>query len=245
MRTRHPSRLGAVTSLARRLIGAICRGRPRHPCPAALNVVVAPAAGGEARQDRGHEHTPVAPPIREDQRMTRSRATPSGTGATESHRAAPRQADPPRRSKERSLSARQIYDGSERPDSNSLQRRRSRGRSSDLASTLIVPPVAEPSAAPRRLQSLLIRGGGAPEIHVSLVASGGPGSSPAVVEPGGSSSERARESVAATEAASQSGAGPEAAGPRCTIPEQGSKRATPELGLSDRSVKKARVRSRM
>jgi hypothetical protein len=29
--------------------------------------------------------------------------------------------------------------------------------------------MAEPSAAQRRLQSLLIRGSGAPEVHVSLV----------------------------------------------------------------------------
>jgi hypothetical protein len=38
-----------------------------------------------------------------------------------------------------------------------------------LASMPSAPPVAEPSAAPRHLQSLLIRGGGAPDVHVSLV----------------------------------------------------------------------------
>jgi hypothetical protein len=37
MRTRRPSRLGAVMSLARRLTGATCRGRPRHRHPEALN----------------------------------------------------------------------------------------------------------------------------------------------------------------------------------------------------------------
>jgi hypothetical protein len=59
------------------------------------------------------------------------------------------------------VSVRQIYDGSDRLDSDSLQRRRSRGRSSDSASTPSAVPVVEPSTAPRRLQSLLIRGGGA------------------------------------------------------------------------------------
>jgi hypothetical protein len=33
-------------------------------------------------------------------------------------------------------------------------------------------PTPEPSAAPRRLQSLLIRGGGAPDVHVPLIAGG-------------------------------------------------------------------------
>jgi hypothetical protein len=54
------------------------------------------------------------------------------------------------------VSGRQICDGSDRPDSDSLQRSLSRGRSSDLVSTPSATPVAESSAAPRRLQSLLI-----------------------------------------------------------------------------------------
>jgi hypothetical protein len=59
------------------------------------------------------------------------------------------------------VSVRQLYDGSDRPDSDSLERHRSRGRSSDSVSTPSAPPTAEPSAAPRCLQSLLIQGGGA------------------------------------------------------------------------------------
>jgi hypothetical protein len=115
-----------------------------------------------ARRDNsvGSSSRPTAPSIREDQRMT---------GASEPQRLAPRQADPPRRSEERPSPAHQLYDGSERPDSDTLQRRRSRGRSPDSASTPSAPPVAEPSAAQRHLQSLLIRGSGAPEVHVSLV----------------------------------------------------------------------------
>jgi hypothetical protein len=91
--------------------------------------------------------------------------------------------------------------------------------------------VAESSAAPWRLQSLLIRGGGAQEVHVSLVAGGGQGPPPAVVEVGGSAPEHAREKAAAMEAAGQSGAAPESAGPRRAAPKQRSKHAAPELSL--------------
>jgi hypothetical protein len=80
---------------------------------------------------------------------------------------------------------------------------------------------------------------------VSLVAGGGQGPPPAVVEVEGSAPERAREKAAAIEATGRSGAAPESTGPRRTVPEQGSKRAAPELGLSDRPVKKAQVRSKM
>jgi hypothetical protein len=177
--------------------------------------------------------------------MVRSRAAPSGTGASEPQRPAPRQADPLRRSEERPASARQLYDGSDRPDSDSLQRRRSRGRSLDSASTLSAPPVAEPSAAPQRLQSLLIWGGRAPDVHVSLVAGWGHGPTPAVAEARGTAPEHTGESVAAVEAAGRSGAAPEMAGPRRAAPEQGSKHAAPEQGSSDCPVKKARVRSKM
>jgi hypothetical protein len=187
----------------------------------------------------------VVRPVREDQRVVRSRAVPSGASASESQRSAPRQADPPRRSEERPTSACLLYDGSDRPDSDSLQRCRSRGRSSDSASTPSALPVAEPSAAPRRLQLLLIRGGGAPDVHVSLIASGGHGPTPAVAEARGTTSEHMGESVAAVEAAGRSGAAPETAGPRRAVPEQGSKRAAPEQGTSDRLVKKARVHSKM
>jgi hypothetical protein len=129
-----------------------------------------------------HQAVPLA---RVDQRSVLSRAAPNRTGASGPQRPAPRQADPPRRSEERPESARQLYDGSDRPDSDSLQRHRSRGRSLDSASTPSVPPVAEPSVAPRHLQSFLIRGSGAPNVHVSLVAGGGHGPAPAAAEAGG------------------------------------------------------------
>jgi hypothetical protein len=93
-------------------------------------------------------------------------------GASGSQRAAPRQADPPRRSEERPTPVRQLYDGSDRPDSDSLQRHRSWVKSMESASTPSVPQAVDFDAAPRRLQSLLILGSGAPDVHMSLVAGG-------------------------------------------------------------------------
>jgi hypothetical protein len=103
-------------------------------------------------------------------------------------------------------------------------------------STPSAPPVAEPSAAPRRLQSLLIWGGGAPDAHMPLIAGGGHDPSLAVAEAGESAPEQTGERAAATAVVNQSGAAPESAG---------LKRAAPEQGSSGRPVKKARVRSKM
>jgi hypothetical protein len=112
-------------------------------------------------------------PAREDQRTVRPHAAPSRTSTSEAQRAAPRQADPPRRSEERPAPVRQLFDGTDRLDLDSLQRRQSRAKSTDSTSTSSVPHVMDSGAAPRCLQSLLIRGGGAPDVHVSLVAGGG------------------------------------------------------------------------
>jgi hypothetical protein len=161
---------------------------------------------------------------------------PSGTCASESQRSAPHQAKPPRRSEERPASARKLYDASDRPDSDSLHRRRSRGQSSDSASKSSALQAAESGATPRRLQSLLIRVGGAPNVHVSVITGGSHGPTPAVSEVGGSAPERAGERVAAVEAAYRSGAAPKLAG---------SKRAALEQGLSGRPAKKLWVRSKM
>jgi hypothetical protein len=78
----------------------------------------------------------------------------------------------------------QLYDDSDRPDSDSLQRRRSRAKSTDTASTSSAPQALDSGATPQRLQSLLIRGGRASDVHVSLVAGGGQGPTPAVAEAG-------------------------------------------------------------
>jgi hypothetical protein len=104
-----------------------------------------------ARQDCGLELTSGGSPRPSGPVVGPLPCGASGTGASEPQRPAPRPADPLRRSKERPASARQLYDGSDRPNSDSLQRRWSRGRSSDSASMSSAPPVTKPSAAPRRL----------------------------------------------------------------------------------------------
>jgi hypothetical protein len=53
------------------------------------------------------------------------------------------------------------------------------------------------------------------------------------------------ENVAAIEAADRSREAPETVNSSRAVPEQGSKRAAPEQSMSDRPVKKARVRSKM
>jgi hypothetical protein len=53
------------------------------------------------------------------------------------------------------------------------------------------------------------------------------------------------ESVVAVEAADRGREAAESADSGRDVPKQGSKRAAPEQGMSDRLVKKARVRSKM
>jgi hypothetical protein len=62
----------------------------------------------EAGRDKtvGSSSRPATPPTRVGQWSVRSRAAPSGTGTPEPQRPAPRQADLPRRSAERSVSVR-------------------------------------------------------------------------------------------------------------------------------------------
>jgi hypothetical protein len=133
----------------------------------------------------------------------------SKTGASKSQRAAPRQADPPRWSEERPTPVRQLFDGSDRPDLDSLLRRRSWAKSTNSVSTPSAPQAVNSGAALWRLQSLLIRGGRALDVHVSFVAGGGQGPTPAVAEAEGSAPERSGERIASIEAADRSGAAPE------------------------------------
>jgi hypothetical protein len=156
---------------------------------------------------------------------------PGLPGAPEARRDPPCRADPPRRTEERTTPTRHIFDGSDHPDADSLKRRQSRARSTPSA-----PQEADSGAAPWRLQSLLIRGGGAPDVHVSLVAGGGPRTNP---NRGGGRKirpEQSGECSATVEVTGQSGAAPASVGTKRTAPEQGS------LG---RLVKKPRVRSKM
>jgi hypothetical protein len=201
MKTHHTSRRGAATPLARRSTGATCRGSPCRRLPAAW----------KCRRHDNHRQpctTRLWARARVKQLALPERTSRQSALAWHPAEQAPRSCrdphpvkpTPPRRSEERSASARQLYDGSDRPDSNSLQRPRSRGKSSDSASTLCPPQAAETGAAPRCLQSLLIRGGRAPDVHVSLVAGGGHGPTPAIAEAGGSAPEQAGERVALVEA---------------------------------------------
>jgi hypothetical protein len=115
----------------------------------------------------------------------------------------------------------------------------------DSASTLSAPLAVESGAAPWLLQSSFIQGSGPPDVHVSLVISGGQGPTPAVAEAGGSAPERTGERVPAVEVADRSGAAPESAGSKRVAPEHGSKRAAPEQGSSYRPTKKPQVHSKM
>jgi hypothetical protein len=65
------------------------------------------------------------------------------------------------------------------------------------------PLVVEPSAAPWRLQLLLIKGGGAPDVHMSLVAGESHSPAPATVGARVSTPERMGESAATAEAAAR------------------------------------------
>jgi hypothetical protein len=131
----------------------------------------------------------------------------------------PAKSTPPRRWEERPTFVCQLYDGSDLPDSDSLQRRRSWGKSTDSASTSSASQAVESGAAPRRLQSLLIRGGGAPNVHVSLVTDGGQGPTPAVAGVGGLAREHTGERC------HRRGGGPKRSSPRVGGPEACSPRA--------------------
>jgi hypothetical protein len=134
---------------------------------------------------------------RVDQQVVRPHVTPGGPSAPEARRDPPRQDDPPR-----------LFDDSDRPDADSLQRRRSRARSTDSVSTPSAPQEADSDTAPRCLQSLLIRGSGALDVHVSLATGGGQGPTLAVAEVGRSAPKQSGERSAAVKAVTRSGAAP-------------------------------------
>jgi hypothetical protein len=71
--------------------------------------------------------------------------------------------------------SRHLFNGSDRPDTDSLQRRLSRERSTSSASTSSASQKADFGTAPQRLQSLIIRGSRAPDVKVSLAAGEGQG----------------------------------------------------------------------
>jgi hypothetical protein len=116
----------------------------------------------------GSSSRSVARPIREDQWVTRSRTAPGGSSASEVRRDPPRRVDPPRRPEQQEPSPRHLFDGSDRTDTDSMQRRLSWARSTSSASTLSAPQEADSGATPRCLKSLIIWRCEAPNVQVSL-----------------------------------------------------------------------------
>jgi hypothetical protein len=134
-------------------------------------------------KDVGSSSRSEARLVREDQRVTRSRTAPRGSGTLEGQRDLPRRDDPPRWPVEHEPSPHHLFDSSDRQDADSLQRRSLRARSTMPASTPSVPQGASTSIPSQSLQSLVIRGGGALDVHVPLSVSGsqGPASNAAEV----------------------------------------------------------------
>jgi hypothetical protein len=99
-----------------------------------------------------------------------------------------------------------------------------------------VPQKEDSGAVPWCLQSLIIRGGGAPDVQISLTAGEGQGPTPTVLEVRRTAPEQSGECSAAIMATDRSGAAPELVG---------TKREAPEQGSSGRPVKKSRVCSKM
>jgi hypothetical protein len=90
--------------------------------------------------------------------VTHSQAALGARRASEGQRDPPNQDDPPRRlvKHEPHPPPHHLYDDSDRPDAESLQRRSSKVRSTPPASAPGAPQGADTSVPPRRLQSLII-----------------------------------------------------------------------------------------
>jgi hypothetical protein len=99
----------------------------------------------------------------------------------------------PRRPEEHGPSPRHLFNDSDRPDRDSLKRCPSRARLTTPALTPNAPQGADLGATPRRLQSLIIWGGGALNVHVSLPVGGGQGPAFDVAEVGRTTPEMLRE----------------------------------------------------
>jgi hypothetical protein len=87
MKTRRSSRRGAAMSPVRRSTGETCQGHPRRRSLVTLKC--RRRASRRQHKTVGSSTRQAARPAREDQRMVRSRAVPSGTGASEPQRSAP------------------------------------------------------------------------------------------------------------------------------------------------------------
>jgi hypothetical protein len=167
--------------------------------------------------------------------VTRFHPAPGGPGASEVRRDPPRRDDLPRRPEEHEPSPCYIFDDFDRLDTDSVQRCLSQVRSTSSASTPSVPQGADSGTTPRRLQSLIIQGGGAPDVHVPLPAGGGQGPASDVAEVGRTAPESVERSVVLELAEHREPASESV----------GAKRAAPENGSPGRPVMRTRVRSKM
>jgi hypothetical protein len=101
-------------------------------------------------------------------------------------------------------------------------------------------------ASLRRLQSFIIRGGGAPDVKVSLPGGGGQELTSDAAEVGRIALEQPRERTVVLESAGRSGPAPELAEHRDPAFESvGVKQTAPEQGSSDRPTKRTGVYSKM
>jgi hypothetical protein len=91
--------------------------------------------------------------------------------------------------------------------------------STSLASTPSAPQEADFGVALRRLQSLMIWGGGDPDIQVSHTAGGGQGQTPTTTEVGRTAPEQPGERSATVEAAGRSEVAPESVSTKRAAPE--------------------------
>jgi hypothetical protein len=182
MKTRRPSRRGAAMSPVRRSTGAMCQGHPRRRSVVTLKC--RRCASRRQHKTVGSSTRQAARPAREDQRMVRSRAVPSETGASEPQRSAPVKSIPregrrsgrcpPARSMT-ALTAQTLTPcrGAGRGGGRRTRRRR---RARHRCRSQALPRDDVDAAYPRQRS---------PDVHVSLVAGGSHGPTPAVAEAGG------------------------------------------------------------
>jgi hypothetical protein len=164
--------------------------------------------------------------------MVLPRAVPSGMDPSE--RKDPRLVKPiPREGRRSGRHPPASSDGSDHRDSDSLQRRQSRGRSLDSASTPSAPSVAEPSAAPRRLAVFAYLGRRSPGCSCVPCHRRGPRFDPGY-RGGRGVSPRANGGGGCSRlgAAGRSGAAPQDGGPEVHSPRAGRLEArSPQAGL--------------
>jgi hypothetical protein len=169
----HRRRRGVGMSRAWTSNGAACPGRPIFAAPGGGGELDAAVGAGPSRERRGLQLAVGGPP-----RPGGSKGDPLLGGPwwfmrLRGRRDPPHRDDLPRRSTERDSSSRHSFNDVEHPDSDSLRRHSSsKARSTPPASAPSVPQGGNTSIPQRRLQSLVLRGGGVLAVQVPLSAGG-------------------------------------------------------------------------